>query len=292
MNNYNVLKIKYIPSLFPSVDFTDTRYNYDFRIFFLKDFERVAIESEGKFKTVDSQIYRILPIQHQIYPKLLLKLVSKESVNLDYAKDAESVIIIDEYGVQYEVKIIEITYESINDTQTYYCNILCYAIDKGTVINYRTASWLQQRFTRLNYIRFENNKYIDTTINGAGGNIKFYSNIIPIKRREKISEPEKISLNDGRNIYTKVLDCEVINAIFYLTESELRQFEKYADRCFWINEITGNPAGTIFYDAFDDGFVTPSEPITYEVINNSALVDCYLVNVRIKYDFIDYRNFN
>ncbi len=280
--DYSLLKIKYIPALFPYVNFTDTHVINDLRIIKSKEPEIVLIQTENKFKTLNNiNLSNEQIIQSIKYDKYLCEIEMFEENAFENIQLAENITLIlaDTDETPILVKLIsQPEINQIADSTLYYVRFTFAALQTDDIIinNYKTADYINQK--RLNNYRIilSNDYNIDNEIDFAAGNIlSFYTEFLPYQIRSEMElsqqtlpNAQKVSINSSDNLTTTI---KVI-----LTRSEFLQLQKYLKRC----------SVTLMLDI--DYVLQPTKDVTFTVKENNQLIDLFDVDIIFNTDYIKF----
>ena len=173
------IQIKYIPALFPDVDFSDRRL-IDHRLEQSIENDNVIYKTEQKYTTTiysDRNEERI--IQSHSYPLYKILILSKEKSNYDLSQLAEEITIIDENDNEFRGVVLELNNEILNDTLMYRTIITIRKSDSNdyAISDYLSSTFLLQKYNtnQLNRFIFRSNKSaVSAYVSTASHNGTYY----------------------------------------------------------------------------------------------------------------------
>ncbi len=116
----STLTIKYIPAIFPNVDFTDTINVNTYRFVDDIELEIVEIRTDKPYKVVDfTNLSQNWLIQTQVYEKGILYIDVNENQKIDLSKVADSVTIVTDEGEEINAEVLDISYTQFTDIWKY-----------------------------------------------------------------------------------------------------------------------------------------------------------------------------
>lgn len=280
----NTINIKFIPALFPGVDFQDTIIS-TYRIIEMNEYYPVLIETDRKFSSIFNRNYsKNQTVQSIIYKKYQLEIFVTENTKIDNVKYADNIIIVTNEGETFEAKIINITYDTQPDSTITHATLEFYRIsdDSNAVNNYLIGDYILQRadITEVYRLRFTSNMYIDGDINFTDGNyFEIYTALVPFVDRSEMILAEG-ELGNSIKIPINTIDSEVYQLRFYLTETEKNRLKKYYKRC----------TCTLYNDSISLN-INAIENISIEITNNEELVNLYQADIMVKTNLINMYHF-
>jgi hypothetical protein len=282
--NYCVLKIKYIPALFPDVNFIDTHVFNEIKIKKLADPEIVLIKTEKKYKTLNnSNLSTEQIIQSIKLDKYQIEIFSYSANEFSNIQLAENIQLIDEYNNVYTVKLIEIESQEAEPNSELYVYVVTFASledDAVVISNYKIADYINDKRVNNYNLRLANNYNIDSIIDFENGDkIDFYTEFVPEQVRSEM-ELTTQKLQNGKTYISTSFDFLIYRTKFILTRAEFLLFQKYFLRCDTISlSISGGLA------------ITNADQPEFVLNENTQLVDLFDIDVLIKTDITKYSHF-
>ena len=228
-------------------------------------------------------------IQSVWYERVFIEVIFEENFDYAYLQACNEITIYDENNLPYECEFVEASQEILAGTISKV--ILSFRIledNENAISNYLTLDIINEKNLDYNKIVFSNYKNIDNLINFANGQeIEFKTYFEPIIYRSEKEIIENYHKTGIKTIYNS-FDFEIVKLRFILTDSELSDLEKYGKRCFYYNS-SNNEQGTVL--TTQSKSYTSEKNIEYEIIENELLIDCNIIDVILKHDFINYSNY-
>lgn len=293
-SDYPIIKIKFIPAVFPAIDFEDTLIAQT-RVVKMPE-NRVEIsQTDKKYATVNNRNYTDNQIiQSIVYNRYTLEVYFTENIEIDNIKIADNIEVFTTDGEIFNAKVINLSYDKPDGNGT--INKLTFEFykiqnDSKSINNYLTSDFLLQRYSENNLyvIEFSNNKNIDTETDFENGEtFKIYTSLVPYISRSELIIKE-MTLGDETKIISNSTDWKIYKIRFYLNETEMLKFKKYAKRCFYFeNFIT---LGTKLINVDTLLYLNAVEAIEYELTESENLINIYQLDVHFKTDLINYYHF-
>jgi hypothetical protein len=282
--DYSYLKIKYIPALFPNVDFTDIHVISDVRIVKLLQPEILIIQTEKKYKTVSQRTISTEQIIQSVkYDKYYIEIYSFENNEFNNIQLAENILIVDELENIHTVKLLNIDVENVEQNTTLYVTRLTFASlqDDDIIVNsYKTSDYISLKNTENYNLKLTN--VGSNPIFGLATEINFYTEFLPEQKRSEIQISEQ-ELPDGRKLISSSIDALETKIKFILTTYEFTEFMKVIHRV--------NLSDIDLINATDVFSISPSERMQVIINENNQLIDLYDIDLIIHTDVIKFYNF-
>lgn len=295
MNKVIKIEARRIPTIYPIDSYTDRMWTN--RRVLKDDFYEEQVITEKKFSTIDDPFFDNQTIQVLLYHKYKLQVIVDDSVDVALIKYAQIVNITTQDGTIHKAKVLNISYEDIADlTIRKYTieyadiNRANYLDNKQPVNDFLKSDVMTDFYDEgsLNYLYFKANKSIGsefpysveyspgepTTIDSK----KIYTKLNAFIRETSIDE----QTNDIQGIQevSNSRSQSVISLRFYLNENDKFFVQKYASRCI-------SEAGEAYIVAAGQRYNAIER--TLIIVNETSVgIDCYQVDVEIKYKKIDF----
>jgi hypothetical protein len=276
--DFSNIKIKYIPALFPSVNFVDNFYQFGRRIVMLPEPELVLIQTEKKYKTLNNTSLSTEQIIQSIkYDRYSVELETFDITSIANIQIADNIVLIDEYDNNYTVKLLEINYEKQSESTIYSVTLTFASLEDDDVIinNYKIGSYVQSKHTTPNNLTLT----VSPISPDIATSIVFYTEFQAEQIRGEIELTEN-KIGSGVTYVVNSTDHLETRIKFILTRAELLVFQKYFYR-----------ATALVYNQGGSAFATASTKCEYTINENPALVDIFDIDIVIKNDVIKYYHF-
>lgn len=281
--DYSIIKIKYIPNLFPYVDFTDTYIINNVRITKSKDPEILLIQTENKHKTLNNTLLSTEQIIQSVkYDKYIVEIEMFENNNFENIQLAENIVIITENEEELLVKLIsEPEIQTVQDSTLYYIKFTFASLQDDDIIinNYKTYDYINQKRLSNYEIILSSDYNIDNDIDFSGGqSVSFITEFLPEQERgemevteQTLPNSQKVAINSSDNLITTI---KVI-----LKRAEYLQLQKYLRRC----------KVSLYYNG--NYILTNIQNVTYKAKENSQLIDVFDVDIIFNTDYVKFYHF-
>jgi hypothetical protein len=236
-------------------------------------FEDTKILTEKKYKTVGSDVYDSRLIQSIFYQKYYLEYYCGETEVPELLPHFETVTITDQFGKSYNARHITVEKTKVQDTFKMKVKISFVDFIPSDFVtnNYLESSQVLAEGFSNYQLQFTTSR----TVTGFTSGQSFYTRLE--KENTLKVKPVKIEYK-GQKYLAQTLNYEAYKLMFYLTEADLKKFELCAATADGVSLI-------------GDTTITITEPIEYEIKENSAFIDLYGVEVTLltgKYQFDNY----
>jgi len=285
MNKVAKIEVRRIPTIYPIDTYTE-RFYTDRRVVDSDYYEEIVL-TDRKFKLIDDPFYDNQTIQTLLYNRYTVTIIVQENVNISLVKYAQIVTITLMDGTIHHAKILNLTSDKIGKTEIRkvvieYADInpANYADNQQPVNNFLRSDILLDFYTssQLVVLRLINTKNIGGL---APQTNRFYTKLMPHFRESDI-EQQTADLQ-GVDVVSNSRSQSIISVRFYMNEEDKFFVQKYAKRCI-------DDAGScrIRYTSRYGAI----ESVGLNVNENPVGIDCYQVDVDLKYDNIDFNVFN
>ena len=247
------IKIKEIPSIFPTMTFEDCKIT-DNRIRLLPDSHKEIFETSEKWKTVTRQYTSsVLKIQSIFRNKYELQLLFKENTNIDIVRIAGCCSVTCSDGTVLDLYVISVDFEKVGDTNSYVATITFFILDEDykSVVSYLIKDNILQvtSDSNLHKIVMFSNKTISPEFSNLSNTYTIYSCIVPKFKSSEIKE--KSTEQSGIEYISNSIDFKILDYICYLTEEEQIIVSRYMPRCsIMYNPINGTGTCTTSVDNY------------------------------------------
>jgi len=288
--DYVVLKGSKSPANF-SINFATAKYIQGVR--FVKSYKtELPIPTDRKFQTLQNpNSYEFVNLQSKKVIEHELEIEFKENINLAILAECDKLEIIDRNGVSIDVKLANLEFEALENTQLRKATFIFTEIlaDENSLSSFVESDYVLQRvqandFSNEIFLQLDSDKTIGGDIVSA---VRFYTIFFPFIGRENVDEDKTLFKTKTGNTYTiSTYDCQVLRLKLFLNDDNLAIFRKYAKRCYY-KDATGNDKGVSI--GFNGITYQASQTLNDDdiIINeNDTLVNLNEVDVILKNDFI------
>lgn len=267
------ITIKYIPALFPTINFTDSFNVPNTRLLKLPESFIEKFETNEKFAKIGQSITTNQLIQTIVYQKYMFEFQATEHISIDTMQLGDEVTLIDENNVTYNVRITDLEVEKAGDTTLYLHKISFINLEDDTnvISNYMEQAHLVLRYEpdELYKIVLSSTVNIDSVVDFANGAIVDFYTVLKPKLNRTEMESQTNKLNSGLSLISQSTDLQTTRVKIFLNETNKLKLLKYGKRC---TAKLMNVDENVTY-------VTSVQPIDIQAAEENSLVDLYEFDV-------------
>lgn len=290
--DYIIIKASKSPANL-SINNIDYRYLKDTRP--IKEYaSEMPIRTDKKFQTLNSpNSNEFVNLQSKKIIKHHVELIFKENIDIQSLKECDSVVLVDNNGVEYDVLLESIEIEALETTTINKAKVVFIQIlpDADSLSSFVETDYIKDRidngdFTNIIYLELKTNKDIDAYFNTVDNTIRFYTLFYPLFYTEQVGEDKIQEKTKTTNEFTiSSSSCRGIKIKLFLSDANLAIFERYFKLCYW--QISGVDYGTtIHYLGGDFVAAQTLNEADREINEDDTLVNLNEVNVTLKRDFL------